>query len=263
MLALIAGGGGLPKTVAAAQAVMPLVCGYENIVLDGLKADVTFRLETLGSLLKELKKRGITQVCFCGAVTRPNFDPSKLDPETLPLVPLFQKALAAGDDGALRVLLDIFEQAGFEVTAAHELAPDLLAKPGVLGTHEPDPQMRIDAARAAQVVATLAPLDVGQCCVVGRSQVYGIEAIGGTDHVLASLPPQVKSARAVLFKGPKTDQSLLVDMPTIGPETLKAAHAAGLAGIVVAAGEVILLEAERCIALADDLGLVLWAQARA
>jgi len=263
MLALIAGGGGLPRRVAQSQAVRPLVCGYEAVALEGLKADLTFRLETLGSLLKELQKQGVTEVCFCGAVARPSFDPSKLDAQTLPLVPLFQKALAAGDDGALRVLIDIFERAGLKVTAAHELAPDLLAKPGVFGTHEPDLQMTKDAARAAQVVATLAPLDVGQCCVVGRGQVYGIEAIGGTDHLLASLPPQVKSVRAVLFKGPKPDQSRLIDLPTIGPETLRAAHAAGLVGIAVAAGEVMVLEPERCAALADDLGLVLWAQAPA
>jgi DUF1009 family protein len=261
MLALIAGGGGLPLRVAESQAVAPLVCAYEGVPLQGLNPALTFRLETLGSLLKALKDHGVTRVCFCGSVPRPNFDPSKLDAETLPLVPLFQKALAAGDDGALRVLIEIFEQAGMSVVAAHELAPDLLAKPGVLGKLPPEAAMKHDAARAAKVVATLAPLDVGQCCVVGGGQVFGIEAIGGTDHLLGTLPEQVKWARAILFKGPKPGQSRLVDMPTIGPATLEAAHNAGLAGVVIAAGGVIVLEPERCVTLADDLGLVLWAWA--
>jgi UDP-2,3-diacylglucosamine hydrolase len=39
---------------------------------------------------------------------------------------------------------------------------------------------------------------------------------------------------------------------------LTAAHAAGLAGVVVDAGDVIILEQDRCAALADELGLVLW-----
>lgn len=262
MLALIAGGGGLPQRVAQSQAVMPMVCSYEGAAPVGLEADVTFRLETLGTLLADLKQRGITQVCFCGAVARPQFDPAKLDAATLPLVPLFQKALAAGDDGALRVLIDIFEQAGLAVMAAHHIAPDLLAKAGVFGSQTPDDQMAQDATRAAQVVATLAPLDMGQGCVVAQSQVYGIETIGGTDHMLATLPARVQSARAILFKGPKTGQTELVDMPTIGPATIEAAHKAGLAGIVVEAGAVIILEPEECVTLADELGLVLWARPR-
>ncbi|WP_339759449.1 UDP-2,3-diacylglucosamine diphosphatase LpxI [uncultured Sulfitobacter sp.] len=261
MLALIAGGGGLPQRVAATQADLPLVCAYEDVPVEGLTPALTFRLETLGSLIKALKDQGITRVCFCGSVPRPRFDPSKLDADTMPLVPLFQKALAAGDDGALRVLIDIFEQAGMTVIAAHDLAPDLLAQPGVLGAHGPDAAMEQDAARAAQVVATLAPLDIGQCCVVGGAQVFGIEAIGGTDHLLATLPERVKTSRAILFKGPKPGQSRLIDMPTIGPATIKAAHNAGLSGVVIAAGGVIMLEPERCVTLADELGLVLWARA--
>ena len=114
-LALIAGRGRLPAVVAGAQDVAPLVCGYEGMLPDALAVDLTFRLETLGTLLVQLGERGITQVCFCGGIDRPALDPTKLDSETMALVPLFQKALAAGDNGALQVLKDIFEQTGFTV----------------------------------------------------------------------------------------------------------------------------------------------------
>ena len=233
MLALIAGGGGLPQRVAGALADAPLICAYEGTTPVGLEPDLVFRLETLGTLLAELTARDVTQVCFCGAVARPSFDPSKLDAATLPLVPVFQKALAAGDDGALRALVDIFQTAGLTVVAAHDLAPDLMAREGVLSQRQPEAQMRDDAARGAALVRCLAPMDVGQCCVVGQGQVMGIEAIGGTDHLLSTLPDRARAASAVLFKGPKPGQSHLVDMPTIGPDTLRRAHAAGLAGVVI------------------------------
>ncbi|HBB82607.1 MAG TPA: DUF1009 domain-containing protein, partial [Sulfitobacter sp.] len=45
----------------------------------------------------------------------------------------------------------------------------------------------------------------------------------------------VRDARAVLCKGPKTGQIREIDLPTIGPDTLRAAHAAGLAGVVIKA----------------------------
>ena len=130
-LALIAGRGGLPARVAAAQAEPPLVCAYEGCAPDGLKPDLTFRLETLGSLLAHLLGVGIRDVCLCGAIDRPTLDPAKLDIRTAPLVPQFKQALAAGDNGALEVIKTIFEDHGLRVVGADELVPDLIADSGV------------------------------------------------------------------------------------------------------------------------------------
>ena len=118
--------------------------------------------------------------------------------------------------------------------------------------------MRRDAARGAEVLAALSPLDIGQACVIGRAQVMAVEAIGGTDHMLTTLPEVARDARAVLCKGPKKGQIREIDLPTVGPETIEYAHAAGLAGIVVEAGGVLMAERESCIAAADRHGLVLW-----
>lgn len=259
-LALIAGTGRLPAEIAASQDVAPLICGYEGQAPDMVTAELFFRLETLGTLLVTLGERGITRVCFAGAIARPTLDPSRLDAETMPLVPLFQEALAAGDNGALHILMQIFEQTGFEVLGADELLPDLVAEQGVLSEKWPDAQMRRDAARGEAVLAGLAPLDIGQACVIGQEQVLGVETMGGTDHLLATLPPAARGARAILCKGPKTGQIREIDMPTIGPDTIEMAHRAGLAGVIVDAGDVIILEADRCAALADEYGLVLWSR---
>ncbi|MFC6759893.1 hypothetical protein ACFQFQ_10980 [Sulfitobacter porphyrae] len=56
-LALIAGRGRLAQVVAA-QDRAPLICALEGTPPDTLAADLTFRLETLGSLLIELGQRG-------------------------------------------------------------------------------------------------------------------------------------------------------------------------------------------------------------
>jgi UDP-2,3-diacylglucosamine hydrolase len=261
-LALIAGRGDLPALVADAQAETPLICAYEGVEVKGLSAGLSFRIETLGSLLRKLKEQGVSEVCFCGGIDRPQIDPSKLDAETLPLVPIFQKALAAGDNGALVVVKEIFEEQGFKVRGADTLRADLLAEDGVLGAHQPDAQMQQDAARGAEVLAGLAALDIGQACVIGRRQVLGVETIGGTDHLMATLPESSPNARAILCKGPKQNQIREIDLPTIGVDTIRAAHAAGLAGIVIDAGDVLVLDRAACVQLADDLGLVLWSRGR-
>ncbi|GFE50132.1 phosphatidate cytidylyltransferase [Roseobacter cerasinus] len=260
MLALIAGRGGLPARIAQGMPQAPLVCALQGFEPEGLAPDLTFRLEQIGSLLSQLQQRGVTDVCFCGGIERPPVDPAAIDAATLPLVPKLMAAMAAGDDGALRAVIGIFEEKGFAVRAAHELVPDLLVPEGVLSAAQPDEQMTSDMARGSEVLAVLAPLDVGQGCVVGAGQIWGIETLGGTDHMLQTLPEGAARARAVLVKGPKRGQDLRVDMPTIGPDTMHMLAEAGLAGLIVEAGRVILLEPEVTVAAADAAGLVLWSR---
>ena len=259
-LALVAGRGALPKLVAEAQEVKPLICTYEGLMPEGLQSDMTFRVETLGSFLVTLGEQGVTQVCFAGALERPNIDPSKIDKETLPLVPLFQKALGKGDDGALRVVLELFQQTGFEVLGAHEIAPDLLASGGVYGEHWPDAQMRTNAQTGAAHIADIGEKDIGQACVVAAGKVVVMEDRLGTNALIQRAIPRIKNNDAILFKGPKPQQTRLLDLPTIGPDTIEEAGRAGLKGVVIDAGDVLVLEKARCIELADEHQLVLWAR---
>lgn len=260
MLALICGTGALPLKVALAQTEMPMICVLDGFSPDGLNADLHFRVETLGSLLIELGKHGVTDVCFCGGIERPDLDPSKLDEHTAALAPLISKAIGSGDDGALRAIIGLFEQTGFTIRAAHELVPDLVAPPGVLSEKWPDGQMRTDAKLGADVLAALAPMDVGQACVTGGGQLLGVETIGGTEFMLTHLPETGMRSKAILVKGPKVGQDIRADMPTIGPNTINTVVQAGLAGIVVDAGDVMVLDRDECIALANAAGIVLWSR---
>ncbi len=259
-LALIAGRGELAQLVAQAQGAPPLICAYEAALPEGLAPDLTFRLETLGSLLVALGEQGITEVCFAGGLDRPELDPTKLDAETAPLVPLFQEALGKGDDGALRVIVDLFEQTGFAVRAAHELAPDLLSEGGVYGDAWPNAQMRNDARIGARHIADIGEQDIGQACLVAKGNVIAMEDARGTDALIRRVGPTLSKKNGILFKGPKPQQTRLVDLPTIGPGTIEAAGQAGLAGVVIDAGDVLVLNKPRCAALADHFGLVLWAR---
>ncbi|MFK7744004.1 MAG: LpxI family protein [Roseobacter sp.] len=261
MLALITGQGGLPARVASTLEQAPLVCALDGFAPEMLAVDITFRIEHLGTLIAELKDRDVREVCFCGAIKRPQVDPTQLDAATLPLVPVIMQALGSGDDGALRAVMAVFEQQGFRIRAAHEIAPDILAPQGVLSRATPTPAMESDVARADAVLQALSPLDVGQGCVVGAGQVWGVETIGGTDHMLRHLPTGVAQAGAIFVKAPKTGQDKRADMPTIGPDTIQAAADAGLVGVVICAGNVILLEPEETIQRANDAAIVLWSRA--
>lgn len=259
-LALIAGRGQLPAIIAAAQEQPPLVCAYDGAAPDDLAADVTFRLETLGTLLVTLGERGVTDVCFAGGLDRPAIDPALIDAETAPLMPLFQEALKLGDDGALKVVVDLFQKTGFAVRGAHELVPELLAEGGVYGDAWPDAEMRADAKAGAAHLAAIGAQDIGQACIVINGKIIATEDAEGTDSLIRRIVRLPREKRPILFKAPKPQQTRLVDLPTIGPDTIDAAGKAGFAGVVIDAGDVLVINKERCAALANLHGLVLWAR---
>ncbi len=61
----------------------------------------------------------------------------------------------------------------------------------------------------------------------------------------------------VLVKRAKDGQDLRVDLPAIGPRTVRRAAEAGCLGIAVGAGDTLVLDRAETVALADRLGLFL------
>lgn len=296
MLALIAGAGALPAAVAAAQPCPPLICAVRGHAPDGLDTEITFRLETLGSLFATLRARGVTRVCLCGSVRRPQIDLGALDDATLPLVPRLREALQKGDDGALRALIAMIEDEGFEVVAAHQAAPELLPPAGTPTLTRPGPETAAEAALGARVVAEMGAVDQGQACAIRGETVLAREGPDGTDAMLARLGPPRETPPArppgepfgwaadlmgdvlggaadwlsgqngnddrpragILYKAPKPAQDRRADLPAIGPRTAESVARAGLAGIVIEAGGVMVLERAKTLAALDRAGLFLW-----
>lgn len=263
--AIIAGHGCLPVALAAAMPDAPLVAALDGFTPDGLTVDLRFRVERLVPFLRALERDGVGQVIFAGAVTRPKLDPALLDEATAGLLPRLMQAMAAGDDATLRVVIELFEEFGFSVVGVEELAPALLPTAGVLaGTITPRDEA--DVARAAKIVMALGAVDVGQGAVVVQGLCLGVEALPGTDALLTQvagiggLRPDPARGRGVFYKAAKPGQDRRIDLPTIGPQTLRGVAAAGLGGLAFQAGSVICLDLAEMKRLAGELDLYLWAR---
>lgn len=268
--AIIAGQGALPGLLVATLQrrgeafVLAEMQGFPATVpgIDPLR----FRIERLVPFLEHLADAGVTRVVFAGAVQRPRLEPELFDARTATLVPRLLGAIEAGDDVALRTVISIFEEWDFEVVGADTIAPDLVPAAGLL-TGTPSGVDHRDVARAAMIVAALGALDLGQGAVVAQGLCLAVETLPGTDAMLAfveahaaRLRPDPKGAKGVFYKAPKPGQDRRIDLPALGPDTLHAAHRAGLAGIAWEAGGVMLLDRPAMQALAENLGLFLWAR---
>lgn len=266
-IAIVAGSGRLPIDLAenlAARGDRPFVAMTQGEASAALAAfdHEELPLEDFASLGAMLKRHGVTHAVFAGGIARrPKVTALKPSLALLRFLPRAVAALGKGDDGVLRALASGLESLGVKVVGAHDIAPDLLATEGPMGAVSPQKSDWRDIEAAAAAARAIGALDIGQAAVAVGGRAIALEGIEGTDGLLERvrhLRPHGRIAgktRGVLVKCAKPGQELRMDLPTIGPATVTAAHAAGLAGIGVEAERSLVLDLAKVIAEADRLGL--------
>ena len=264
-LAILAAGGNVPFQVASAAAAAGrkvLVIGLEGEADDRLKV---FPFEPmkwgqLGHAEELMSAYGARDVVLIGSVShRPDFRSMGVDFGTLRLLPRILKAMVGGDDALLSNMVSYLEDRGFRVIGAHEIAPDLVAGAGQLAGPRASRAALDDARIAMDAARAIGARDIGQAAVAVNGLVVAVEAAEGTDAMVERVGElharrRVKwSGRAgVLAKCAKPQQDLRVDMPTIGPRTVASIVKAGLAGIVVEAGRVMIADRAETLNAAED-----------
>jgi DUF1009 family protein len=263
-LGILAGGGSLPARVAAAAhaAGRPVfLVGLEGFAEAAVLQPFPHafaRIGAAGRILGLLRSHGCRDVVMIGPVRRPSLLDLRPDAVGARLLARIGRAAFGGDDTLLSAVVRVLGEEGFRVIGAHEVMAGSVASAGVLGAHVPDAAARADIARGIAVVRALGAADVGQGCVVQQGIVLAVEAAEGTDAMLERAAALGRSGPGgVIVKLVKPGQERRADLPTIGPETVRRAAAAGLRGIAVEAGGTLLAEHDALILAADATGLFL------
>ncbi len=255
MRAILAGAGALPGLLLEVE--MAYVVQFKGVVINRHKSPpIKARFEQLGKLFDDLRAKDVQEVCLAGAMGRPSLDPVAFDPFTAARMPMLMQAMGQGDDALLRAIVGVIEGEGFTVVGAHDIRPDLVVSAGLIAGVQ---VAAADAARARAVLDALGPLDVGQGAVAAKGQVLGIETLQGTNALLDFVGRTMPKSGGIFAKRPKAGQDLRVDMPAIGPDTIRKVAEAGLSGIEIAPGEVMILDRPAVEAACAETGVNLWA----
>jgi DUF1009 family protein len=210
-----------------------------------------------------LNRYGIGRVVMSGSVRRrPEWREVRPTLRTLMKMPAaIRTLLSGGDDTVLQMVIRLIEGNGRRVVGAHEIAPDLLAAVGPLGTAIPGEEDRRDINRAAEAAEMLGRLDVGQGAVAIGGRIVALEGLEGTDEMLERVAGLRAAGRisprrrGALVKLCKPQQDIRADLPAIGVSTVLNARKAGLAGVAVEAGRSLVLDRAAVIKAADEAGL--------
>lgn len=256
-LGIIAGGGDLPARLVCAceeNDIEPFIVAFEGQTDPSLVQGynhVWARLGALGTVLETLRAHQVSDLVLIGAIRRPSF--SELRPD-LKALEFFMRVgfKALGDNNFLGALRAFLESEGFRIYGIHKFAKNLLAAEGLVGKYGPGKEDWIDIKRGLEVARRLGEIDVGQAAIVQEGLVLGIEAVEGTDKLIERCQYLKRKGRGgVLVKMCKPQQDKDLDLPTIGPETIRCAVKAGLAGIVVHAGNSLILDPQGVAEIAD------------
>ena len=263
-IAIISGSGSLPRLLSEALLTQnkshALVYFSNQAPCWAAKTShmISAEFEKIGKLFGELKAGNFNNIVFAGGIQRPKINLSNADDKFLSFAKKILPAMKAGDNKILDLIVEIFVHEGFEVMGSENIIPSLLNSGGVLTINKPKKQDFADIERAQLIVNAIGSVDVGQAAVVSNGVCFGSETIQGTEEMLRFVKNtkqkfHISSSlqNGILYKGPKPGQNLLIDLPTIGPDTILQLKDAGLNGIAIKKNGVYILEREKVISIAN------------
>lgn len=260
-LGIIAGGGTAPRRLLdlldRQQHPYFLAClqGHADADLGQGRDHIWVHLGEAEKLRSAGLAAGVDHAVMLGRVRRPSL--SELKPDALTLKYLAKIGINfLGDNNLLSAVAKAFEAEGIRIVGVHEIISDWLTPAGVLTIVAPDDQATADIKRGMEVAKLLGQADVGQSVVVQQGIVLALEAVDGTDAMLARAGPlQRDGAAAILVKCSKPQQDKRLDLPAIGLDTIHALKTAGLRGLAIEAGASLMLDKAAVIDAANDAQL--------
>jgi DUF1009 family protein len=208
----------------------------------------------LGTCIKLLNAAAVTQAVMAGQVKH-----VKLFADIMPdmtLLGILMRLKSRNTDALISGVADALRDHGIELLDSTAFLAPLLAGEGVLTRRAPGEAEGADLAFGYGVADTIAGLDIGQTVVVKAAAVVAVEAMEGTDAVIARAG-QLAGAGTCVVKVAKPNQDMRFDVPVVGVSTIVAMRAAGATILSVDAGKTLMIDGDAIIRAADEAGIAI------
>jgi len=219
-------------------------------------ADLTWvSLGHLGKCIKVLKAAGVRQAVMAGQVKHAKIF-SGILPD-LTLLSVLTRLKARNTDALISAVADVLKGEGIELLNSTAFLEPLLAKNGTLGRRAPSPDELDDFTFGYRMADQIASLDIGQTIVVKDKAVVAVEAMEGTDDVIARAG-KIAGPGTRIVKVAKPNQDMRFDVPVVGVATIAAMRAAGATAITIDAGKTLVVDGQPFFDAADaaDIAVV-------
>jgi len=217
-------------------------------------------LGQLGTCISLLQAAGVTHAVMAGQVKHTKIFSGGIIPD-LTFMSVLRRLATKNTDGLIGAVAQVLREKGIELIDSTALLQPLLAGVGVLTRRAPDEDEQKDFAFGYRMADTIAGLDIGQAIAVKQQAVVAVEAMEGTDAVIARAG-QLAGAGVRIVKVAKPKQDMRFDVPVIGVATIEAMRAAGATALSVDAGKTLVIDGPAVFAAADAAGIAVVGRAR-
>ncbi len=211
-------------------------------------------LGQLGRCIELLRQAGATQAVMAGQVKHVKLFAGIL-PDRL-LLSVLLKLRARNTDSLIAAIADVMRDHGIELLDSTAFLTPLLARPGVMTRRTPAPGEQDDFEFGYRMADVLAGLDIGQTIVVKDRAVVAVEAMEGTDEVIARAARLAGPGTRVV-KVAKPKQDMRFDVPVVGRQTIDAMCRAGASALSVDAGKTLFVDGDEIVRAADAAGIAI------
>ncbi len=265
-LGLIAGNGKFPflvlEAARAAGHEVTIVAAKEEAFPDlndaAARTGSTIHWVSLGQLgtcIKLLKEAGVSRAVMAGQVKHAKIFAGWIKPDAT-LVSVLMKLTSKNTDGLIGAVAAVLADHGIELINSTSLLEPLLAKAGVLTNRGPSSEEQKDFEFGYRMADQIAALDIGQTIAVKNQAVVAVEAMEGTDEVIARAG-HLAGPGVRIIKVAKPNQDMRFDVPVIGIATIHAMRIAGASTLSVDAGRALVLDGEAVFASANEAGIAI------
>ncbi len=220
---------------------------------------VWLSLGQLSACIEALKAAGATHAVMAGQVKHVKIF-SGILPDRL-LLSVLLRLRSKNTDALISAVADVMRDHGIELLDSTAFLTPLLARPGAIASRPLTRDEEADVAFGYRMADAVAGLDIGQTIVVKDSAVVAVEAMEGTDAVIARAGRLAGRGTRVV-KVAKPGQDMRFDVPVVGLSTVHAMRAAGASALSVDAGKTLIFDLQPFIEAADEAGIAVVGRAR-
>jgi DUF1009 family protein len=213
----------------------------------------------LGTCISLLKAAGVSHAVLAGQVKHAKIF-GGIVPD-LTALSVLRALTTKSTDGLIGAVAQVLKERGIDVLDSTALLTPLLAKPGGLTRRAPTADEQQDFDFGYRLADTIAGLDIGQTIAVKHLAVVAVEAMEGTDAVIARAG-QLAGPGVRIIKVAKPRQDMRFDVPVVGTATIAAMQAAGATALSIDAGKTLVIDGDAVFAAADAAGIAVVARAR-
>ena len=209
-------------------------------------------LGQLGRCIDILKRANVSRALMAGQVKHTRIF-SGIVPD-LTLLSVLRRLTTRNTDALISAVADVLGAHGIQLVDSTAFLEPLLARAGTLTRRAPAEAERGDLEFGYGMADAIAGLDIGQTIAVRQRAVVAVEAMEGTDEVIARAG-RLAGPGCCIIKVAKPNQDMRFDVPVIGVATIDALAAAGAAVLSVDAGRTVVLDGDRVFEAANAAGV--------